>query len=103
MLNRLMGERDISTQNLFELARTDRSMGFKIMKGERLPSRDVLIRVALILHLEVEQAQALLKAGHRAQLTPRDDRDAILLSCLIRRLSLADADELLEEAGEEAL
>lgn len=102
-LNKKMGERNLSTAQLFEAASTERSTGYKIMNGQLLPSRDSLLRVAFALGLDVNEVQYLLKVGRRAQLTPRDSRDAVILHCIIKHASLLDANLLLFEAGEEPL
>jgi hypothetical protein len=102
-LNALMGKRDMSTQQLFEQARLERSTGFKIMNGQRRPSRDVLLRVALVLKLDLEEAQQLLKVGRHAPLTPRDSRDQAVIRGLLHKKSLYDVDEILDRQGEEPL
>ena len=51
----------------------------------------------------VNEAQYLLKVGRRARLTPRDSRDAVILHCIIKHMSLIDANLTLNEAGEETL
>ena len=51
-LNKKLGERDMTTAQLFEAAGTERSTGYKIMNGQLLPSRDSLLRVAFVLKLE---------------------------------------------------
>ncbi len=102
-LNKKMGERNLSTAQLFESAMTERSTGYKIMNGQLLPSRDSLLRVSFALGLDVNEVQYLLKVGRRARLTPRDSRDAVVLHCIIKRLSLMSANLLLYDAGEESL
>lgn len=102
-LNKKMGERNLSTAQLFEAAGTERSTGYKIMNGQLLPSRDSLLRVALTLNLDVNEAQYLLKVGRRARLTPRDSRDAVILHCIIKRMSLIESNLALYDAGEESL
>ncbi|MEN6340766.1 MAG: hypothetical protein ABFD03_11605 [Clostridiaceae bacterium] len=102
-LNKKLGEREMTTAQLFEAAGTERSTGYKIMNGQLLPSRDSLLRVAFVLKLDVNETQYLLKVGRRAKLTPRDSRDAAVLHCIIRRMSLMDANLTLDEAGEEPL
>ena len=73
------------------------------MNGQLLPSRDSLLRVVFALALDVNEAQYLLKVGRRARLTPRDSRDAVILHCIIKHMSLIDANLTLNEAGEETL
>ncbi len=102
-LNKKLGEKNISTAQLFEAADTERSTGYKIMNGQLLPSRDSLLRVVFALALDVNEAQYLLKVGRRARLTPRDSRDAVILHCIIKHMSLIDANLTLNEAGEETL
>lgn len=102
-LNQKMGERNLSTAQLFEAALTERSTGYKIMNGQLLPSRDSLLRVAFALGLDVNEAQYLLKVGRRARLTPRDSRDAVILHGIIKRLPLIEANLLLYDVGEEPL
>jgi transcriptional regulator with XRE-family HTH domain len=102
-LNKKLGERNLSTAQLFEAAGTERSTGYKIMNGQLLPSRDSLLRVALVLGLDVNETQYLLKVGRRARLTPRDTRDAVVLHCIIQHKSLLDSNLILDGAGEEAL
>lgn len=102
-LNKKLGEKGLTTAQLFEAAGTERSTGYKIMNGQLLPSRDSLLRAALVLGLDVNETQYLLKVGRRARLTPRDTRDAVVLHCIIRHKSLMDSNLTLDEAGEEPL
>ena len=102
-LNKKMGEKDLSTAQLFEAASTERSTGYKIMNGQLLPSRDSLLRVSFALELDVNETQYLLKIGRRARLTPRDSRDAVILHCIIKQISLVETNITLFEAGEEPL
>ena len=102
-LNKKMGERNLSTAQLFEAANTERSTGYKIMNGQLLPSRDSLLRVGFALGLDVNEVQYLLKIGRRARLTPRDSRDAVILHCIIQHSPLLSANVVLFEAGEEPL
>ena len=102
-LNRKMGEKTLSTAQLFEAASTERSTGYKIMNGQLLPSRDSLLRVSFALRLDVNETQYLLKVGRRARLTPRDSRDAVIHHCIIKEASLVDANITLFDAGEEPL
>ena len=102
-LNKKMGERNLSTAQLFEAANTERSTCYKIMNGQLLPSRDSLLRVGFALGLDVNEVQYLLKIGRRARLTPRDSRDAVILHCIIQHSPLLSTNVVLFEAGEEPL
>lgn len=102
-LNRKLGERNLSTAQLFGAANTERSTGYKIMNGQLLPSRDSLLRIVFALGLDVHETQYLLEVGRRACLTARDSRDAVILHCIIKQKSLIGANLTLDKAGEETL
>ena len=103
VLNTYMGKRDISTAALFERAGLNRTYGFRVMNGQRIPSRDVLLRLAFVLQLDIEQTQYLLKCAEEAPLSGRRQRDIVLLKLLHEKVDLMDAEDLLVELDLEPL
>jgi|GEM_PF-552465 len=103
LLNRHMGKAYISTDTLFELIGMNRSTGYRILGGQRRPSRDVLIALSLALGLDYQEAQNLLKVGRVAQLTPRNRRDFLILFAVMHGHGLGDTDDLLIQQGHKAL
>ena len=81
----------------------DRSYGYQMFNGTRLPTRNFLLRLALALGLSPVEAQHLLVRCAKPVLYPRNRHDAALLYALDARLSLDDAHELLLSLGEEGL
>ena len=69
----------------------------------RAPGRDIVLRLALVLALTPEETQRLLRAAQRGALYPRVRRDAAVIFCLNRGLSLLEADDLLRSLGEDPL
>ncbi len=102
-LNRHMEEKQISVPRLCELAQLSRAFAYQLCSGARMPGRDIVLRLALVLELGVADAQRLLAAANRGALYPRVRRDAILIFCLEHRCSLYDSDELLTTYGETPL
>ena len=99
LLNRYMGKRGLTTEALFERIGASRAYGFRVMKGQRRPERDMLVSLALEMGMTYEETQNLLKVGRRVQLTPRDERDFLLVFCAMHGKSLGEADDLLKESG----
>lgn len=62
-LRNLLDRADISASDWITAADISRSYGYQILRGERIPGRDILLRTALALHLSVEEAQRLLTLG----------------------------------------
>ncbi|NLI21631.1 MAG: helix-turn-helix transcriptional regulator [Clostridiales bacterium] len=103
LLNEWMGRRNLSTEALFEQACLNRATGFKVLAGKMMPSQNVLLRLALVMRLSIEETQWLLKCGHHAQLSGSRARDVLLMKAIIDGLPLDEADALLESHDQQPL
>ena len=81
----------------------DRSYGYQLFNGTRRPTRDFLLRLALLLRLSEAAAQRLLKIAGRQPLYARNRRDAAILYALTHGLTAEAGGELLESLGERGL
>lgn len=68
---------------------------YKVFSGDRKPSRDILIAIAIGMKLSLEEAQLLLRISKFAILDSRDKRDSIIIYALANGLSVAQTDDLL--------
>ena len=103
VLNNLMGKRNLTTETLFEQACLNRATGFKVLAGKLMPSQNVLLRLALVMRLTIEETQWLLKCGHHATLSGARARDVLLMKAIIDRMPLDETDELLLRHGQPPL
>lgn len=74
----------------------DRSYGYQLLNGRRKPSRELLIRTAILFKLNLEETQRLLKIGNREVLYPRVRKDAIAVFAIEKGLLLSEYQELVE-------
>lgn len=88
---------------IIEKASISRSLAYQIFNGKRVPNRNLLIRMALAMKLEVDETQRLLKISKKGELYPRIQRDAAIIFCIQNNYSLIDTNELLENLGEAIL
>ena len=102
-LNSLLHRHGLTVQDVVIACNLDRSYGYQLFNGTRRPSREFLLRLALLLKLEEDEAQRLLKIAGRQPLYARSRRDAAVLYALTHRLTAEKTDELLESLGEETL
>lgn len=68
---------------------------YKIFSGERKPSRDILISIALGMGLSLEETQLLLRISKFAILDSRDKRDSVIIYSVAHNLSVHQTDEIL--------
>ena len=102
-LKQLLKEHTLSKKEIIERANLERSSGYQIFSGLRNPKRNTLLRIALTMKLSLPEVQRLLKISQRGELYPKNRRDAALIYCIHRRLSLIDTEILLEGIGESLL
>lgn len=102
-LNKLLKPRSITAAQLGELALVSRAFSYQLCSGVRQPSRDIVLRLAVVLKLTTDEAQRLLRSAQRGALYPKVRRDAAIIFALNQKLSLLDTDELLRSQDEEPL
>lgn len=85
---------------LAEKIMLDRTFVYQMLSGKRQPNRVHLIRIALALQLSLEETQRMLRIAQKGELYPRVRYDAAIIFAVQKKLSVAEANEMLEELGE---
>lgn len=103
-LGTLLQRHGLKKGAVIEAAQIERSYGYQLFSGRReTPSRDVLLSLALAMHLTVEETQTLLRTAGRAMLYPRVRRDSVILCALAQGVSVIACNAQLEACGEPIL
>lgn len=76
---------------------------YQILKGKRLPGRDMILRICLAMRAETEETQKLLTLAGKGVLYPKIRRDAAILCCIEAKKSLDYTNLFLREHGEKEL
>lgn len=97
----LLRAHEMSNKEYIKALNLERSYGYQLLNGRRKPSREHLIQTAILLHLELEETQRLLKIGHREVLYPRVKKDAIVVFAIDKKLDLSEYQELMDAYEEE--
>lgn len=69
----------------------DRSYGYQILNGTRVPSRNCLIRIGLLLGLCVEDFQRMLNIAGRRSLYVKNPLDAKVFYAIKHKMNYDDA------------
>lgn len=86
LLNKYIVEKGVSHADIIRLLNVDRSYGYQLLNGRRMPTRKQLIKICLILRLDFSQTQQLLKTGGKAVLYAKDVIDARVIYSIDREL-----------------
>ncbi|MBR6381202.1 MAG: helix-turn-helix transcriptional regulator [Lachnospiraceae bacterium] len=102
-LAELLSQHGLKLSEVVRDSLLSKSYAYQVFAGERVPSRDTLLRIGLAMHLPSEELQMLLRRGGVGPLYPKVRRDAAILFCVGRGLSLDMVESFLEELGETGL
>lgn len=103
VLRKLLDQAGLSASEWMAAANLSKSYGYQILRGERTPGRDVLLRTALVLRLSLQETQRLLTVGGCGALYPRVRRDAAVVFALNQQMTLLETEELLASLPERSL
>ena len=80
VLNEFMGREDVSVDKLSILSDIKKSTIYRIMRRERNPTRNTILRMAIALALNFEETQVLLKSSNCSLLSASRDRDLVIMN-----------------------
>lgn len=99
VLNLNLGKMKKPIKTIAELAGLNNASMHKILGGEMHPTRNTLLRLALVMELPIETTQVLLKAGNRSLLSGSRPRDLIIMEGIVQKCDLGNVDSKLQRAG----
>lgn len=102
-LRELMQARELNVRGMVRRCDLDRSYCYQLLNGTRIPSRELILRLALELCFTEAETQRLLKLSQRPVLYPRNRRDAAVFYGLSHGLGVNQVNALLRELEEEPL
>ena len=95
VLSDLLKEKGLTTTEWIAAANVSKSYAYQILRGERKPGRNILLRTALALRLSLKETQRLLARSCSGALYPQIRRDAAVIFALNQHMTLMDTEELL--------
>ena len=102
-LTQLMKNKEIGGSALMKNTLISKTYYYQLQSGERLPGRNTAIRIALALSLSVDETQRLLTLAEKNILYPKIRRDAAILWCIKKKMSLDETENYLMQIGEESI
>ena len=103
VLQDLLTQAGLSPPAWIAAADISKSYAYQVLRGERTPGRDILLRTALVLRLSLKEAQRLLAVGGCGALYPKIRRDAAVIFALNQHMTLLETEELLGSLCERSL
>ena len=102
-LKTLLQERNLKPMDMVRRCNLDRSYAYQLLNGTRIPSRNLILLIALELGFTENQVQRLLNLAERPALFVHRRRDAVILYGLMHDLGVEGTAALLASLEEEGL
>ncbi len=102
-LQELMMKHNMTMMEIVRISLLSKSYVYQIFSGERMPSRDVLLRIGLAMSCTIDEIQHLLIHAQIGCLYPKVKRDAAIFCCISQGFSLIETNEFLEYMEERPL
>ena len=103
VLQNLLEQAGLSAPEWIAAADISKSYAYQVLRGERTPGRDILLRTALALRLSLKEVQRLLEVGGCGALYPKIRRDAAVICALNQHMTLLETEDLLVSLSERSL
>lgn len=103
VLREILTNARISAPEWIASVNISKSYGYQVLRGERTPGRDIILRTALALQLSLKETQRLLAVGDCGALYPKVRRDAAVIFALNQKMTLLETEDLLSSLPERSL
>ncbi len=100
LMDELLGERKIKRSDLIINLKLERTYGYQILNGTRVPTKKQIILIGLYLGITVEQMQRMLKVCGRECLYVRNIEDAKVMYALQHHYTYEQAVEFVYPSEE---
>lgn len=91
LLNHYMDEKKMSKTDVVRALNLDRNYAYKILNGTRTPTRNCIIQLSLLLGLDVEKTNFLLRLGEKSPLYVRNTVDAKVFYAIKHNMTYLEA------------
>ena len=103
LLEKLRKKAGVSKTDIINRTGLSKAYIYQVFDGTYTPGRNALLLIAFALNVSVEDTQRLLALARKPALYPKIKRDAAIIICLSKNMSIIEADEFFRSIGEESL
>lgn len=101
LLNQYLDEKGLTKADVIRRLNVDRNYGYQVFNGKRIPTRNILIQLSLMLGLDIEQTDYLLRLADKPMLYVRNPVDARVFYSIKHGFSFEKAVPFIWEGKEE--
>lgn len=99
--NSYLEQHHLEKAKVIQISGISRTYAYQILQGEKNPSRNKILALALAAGMNLKNINHCLKLAGMNELYEKVRKDAIILFALDKKLNLSEINELLYEMNEE--
>ncbi len=99
----LMFKNDFDTRKMLSITGMSKSYYYQLLNGERSPSRDSVIIIAIALNCDIDGCNELLKLSEKQSLYAKNKRDSLIIFAIANNYSVGETNKFLAEHEEQIL
>lgn len=101
-LSRMLAEKNLSVAYVAEKSSRG-DYAYKIFNGNKNPTRDVLISIAVGMGLSLSETQLALRLAKLSYLDPRNKRDSIFIFSINKKLDINEINSILIDTNQKEI
>ena len=94
-LYELMEKHNITPTEIIGLSSIERSYFYHILSGQKLPGRNMILRICLCLRATLAETNQLLRLAQQGVLYPKIRRDAAIIFAIEKKYTMQQTNDLL--------
>lgn len=95
LINKYITEKNMKHTDIIRMLNVERSYGYQLLNGRRIPTRIQIVKIGLILNLNFTEMQKMLKSAGKEILYARNVTDARVIYALEHGLDYEKACEFI--------
>ncbi len=99
----IISRSNLSNSQIINMADFSYCYFYEVIGGRKAPTKDKVVRLALVMKMDITECQQALRLSGRASLHPNNRRDCILIYSIEKGLATNDCNNLLLHFNEEQL
>lgn len=102
-LYQLMDKYQMNAKDVIQASGIERSYYYHILSGQKLPGRNIILRISLCMHATLAETNQLLRLAHQGALYAKIRRDAAIIFAIEKKYTMQQTNEFLIREQEQPL
>lgn len=91
----IMNKYQLTPKDIISSSGIERSYFYHILSGQKMPGRNIILRICLCMSATLNETNQLLRLSHQGQLYPKVRRDAAIIFAIEKKFTMQQTNAFL--------